>query len=250
MLHVATEGSGPPLVLVHGWGMHSDVWLPVLPALAARHTVTRIDLPGHGRSAGRLGTLEAAADAVLAAAPAQAVWLGWSLGGMVATEVAHRAPERVKRLVLVASNPRFVAGADWTHAMAPDVLAAFADGLAANYQATLTRFLSLQFRGVAGAPAILRELRAMLAGYPPQGESLRDGLDILAGADLRPRLAALPVPASAVLGELDTLVPAAVREDLVGLHPPMDVAVISGAGHAPFLSHSEAFLAALAAQLA
>ena len=244
-LHTTVTGDGPDLVLLHGWGLHSGVWSTVLPGLAARYRVTAIDLPGHGRSPGRLGTLAQAAAAVLEAAPDAAHWLGWSLGGMIATAAAAQAPGRVSHLGLVASNPCFVQRPDWPAAMAPEVLAAFADGLEANFEATLTRFLSLQFRGVKGAGDTLRGLRAALAAQPPQAASLRDGLAILRDADVRPALAAFPGPVSAVLGGLDTLVPAGVADALRALHPRLSVVTIDGAGHAPFLTHPKRFLSVI-----
>lgn len=233
-------------MLLHGWGLHSGVWAPVLAGLEARYRVTRIDLPGHGRSPGRLGSIEAAADAVLQAAPERAIWLGWSLGGMIATAATARAAGRIERLALVASNPSFLQRPGWPEAMAPATLAAFADGLEADFEATLARFLSLQFRGVKGASATLRGLRAELAACPPRPESLRDGLAILRDADLRDLLGAFEGPVAAILGSLDTLVPKGLATQLPRLHPGVRVEVLEGAGHAPFLTQPGRFLEALA----
>jgi len=249
-LDATVTGDGPDLVLLHGWGLHGGVWSPVLPRLATHHRVTCIDLPGHGLSPGRLGDVEQAAATVLAAAPPAAAWIGWSLGGMVAAAAAAQAPERVTRLLLVASNPSFVRRPDWPAAMAPETLAAFAEGLAADFEATLTRFLSLQFRGVKGAGDTLRGLRAELAARPPAPESLRDGLAILAGADLRAAVAGYPGRVAAVLGALDTLVPSGVAGSLAALRPDMTITTLAGAGHAPFLTHPGHFLEAVEAWLA
>lgn len=218
----------------------------MLAGLEASYRVTRIDLPGHGLSGGRLASLDAAVDAVLAVAPKAAVWMGWSLGGMVATAAASREPDRVRRLALVASNPSFIQRADWPAAMAPDTLAAFADGLEANYEATLTRFLSLQFRGVKGAGDTLRGLRAELAEAPPQADSLRDGLAILRDADLRDALVRYRGPVSVVLGALDTLVPRDVADAFAELRPDAQIRVLEGVGHAPFLTRPRRFLEMLA----
>jgi pimeloyl-ACP methyl ester carboxylesterase len=49
-LHVESTGSGPPLIVLHGWAMHSGLWVPALPKLASRFRVHLVDLPGHGRS--------------------------------------------------------------------------------------------------------------------------------------------------------------------------------------------------------
>ena len=60
-----TVGAGPPLVLLHGWGLHAGFFSPLLPALARRYRVHAVDLPGHGRSARIVPcTLDAMVDAV------------------------------------------------------------------------------------------------------------------------------------------------------------------------------------------
>ena len=75
-LHVETTGSGPDLVLLHGWGLHSGAWDDVLPRLAASATVHTVDLPGHGHSAEfPAGPFDAAADAIAAVLPESCVLL-------------------------------------------------------------------------------------------------------------------------------------------------------------------------------
>ncbi|MGB5339321.1 MAG: alpha/beta fold hydrolase, partial [Gammaproteobacteria bacterium] len=50
-LYTHTSGAGPDLLLVHGWGLHSGIWDGLAPLLEPHYRVTRMDLPGHGRSA-------------------------------------------------------------------------------------------------------------------------------------------------------------------------------------------------------
>ena len=77
------------LVLLHGWGLNAQVWDCITPQLASHFTLHLVDLPGYGRSGGYGAmSLEAMAQRVLELAPPQAVWLGWSLGGLVASQVA------------------------------------------------------------------------------------------------------------------------------------------------------------------
>ena len=79
------------LVLLHGWGLNAQVWDCITPQLASHFTLHLVDLPGYGRSGGfGAMSLEAMAQRVLEQAPPQAVWLGWSLGGLVASQVAQR----------------------------------------------------------------------------------------------------------------------------------------------------------------
>ncbi|RCX33221.1 pimeloyl-ACP methyl ester esterase BioH [Thioalbus denitrificans] len=240
-----TIGTGPDLVLLHGWGLHSGIWAPLLPALSRRFRVTCIDLPGFGASAPLAGGYDARAlaGAVLAAAPPRAAWLGWSLGGMVALQAAALAPERVTRLLLVAASPRFVQGVDWPHAVSAELLERFCDELARDYRATLGRFLALQAQGSERAREELRGLREILfARGEPALAGLQGGLEILRTADLRPELAALRQPLLWVGGRRDTLVPRRVTEGLLELNEGVETWVVPGAAHAPFLSHPEPLL--------
>ena len=100
--HVETSGSGPDLVLLHGWGLHSGAWAEVLPMLAARFRVHAFDLPGHGHSADvEAGPFDEATDRLAAQVPVGATVCGWSLGGLVAQALACRHPDRVSRLAAV-----------------------------------------------------------------------------------------------------------------------------------------------------
>ena len=49
-LYSQTTGNGPDVVLLHGWGMNSDIWEDVIEELAGSYRITVVDLPGHGRS--------------------------------------------------------------------------------------------------------------------------------------------------------------------------------------------------------
>jgi pimeloyl-[acyl-carrier protein] methyl ester esterase len=232
--------TSPGLVLLHGWGMNTAVW-EGLPASLAGATIP-IELPGHGACPlpETATGLAAWADACLAAAPERAVWLGWSLGGLVALAAALRAPERVAGLVLMTATPRFIQAEDWPAAMAERTLGQFHDGLLSDPAGTLDRFLALQVRGSAAARETLRTLRRELAARPaPDPRALALGLDLLRDCDLRSGLAELACPSLWLFGSHDTLVPAAVAPGVAALLPSARVVVIRGAAHAPFLSHPE-----------
>lgn len=246
-LHAATAGRGPALVLVHGWGLHSGIWAPLLPELRRRFRVTCIDLPGHGASDAPRGcfSLGQAAEAVASAAPRGAAWLGWSLGGQVALAAAL-AGTGIGRLVLVATTPRFVAGPAWPCGMAPATLDAFAASLAADHRKTVRDFLTLQVRGDRRATAALGALRRIVAqGGEPSPAVLASGLDILAGTDLRDRLADVVQHALVIVGERDRLVPAEAGRRLAAGLPQGRFLGLAGAAHAPFLTHPDEFLEAV-----
>ena len=244
-----SQGAGPELVLLHGWGMNAAVWEPLLPRLQQAFRVTRVELPGHGESPPVPGGLHAWAEDCLAVAPARAAWVGWSLGGLVALQAALLQPERVERLALVTATPSFVQRETWPQAMPLAVFDQFAAELNLDPAATLRRFLGLQVKGSEGARELLRILGSALAERPAaRREGLEPGLEILLETDLRERLRDLQVPSQWLFGSRDTLVPVEVGMALQAELPAARVSLIEGAGHAPFLSHAEACLAWLRAE--
>jgi len=245
-LHQQTFGTGKPVVLVHGWAMHSAIWRDFARQLAQRYRVTCIDLPGHGGSEKITPfTLEQISEALVNAVDDErSCWLGWSLGATVVLDIARRYPRRVGALVLLAGNPCFVQRASenstetWP-GMKPALLEQFAAQLAENCAATLVRFLSLQVQGLIDAKGLLKQLKTAVSEYAaPDAETLRGGLNILENADLRGVLAGIDKPVLALLGGRDALVPAAAGPAMRRLLPTLQLHCIDKAAHAPFLSHS------------
>ena len=268
-LHVETLGSGAPLVLLHGWGMHGGVWTDVARQLAEEFCVHVVDLPGHGKSvlplpqagegwgegrcaqpltpcpspANGRGELDAVVAELSAAFPSPITLCGWSLGGQIALHWAAGEPQKVKRLILVASTPCFAERDDWAYGMPRNILQQFAADLERDHAATLRRFLGLQIRGSEGERELLAKLRARLAsGGEPSLAALRGGLDILRDADLRGVLAQIGLPTLVIAGERDKLTPPQASQYLAQAMPKARLVEIGGAAHAPFLSHPEVFL--------
>lgn len=228
------------MVLLHGWGLQRGVWDTVLPQLAGVRTHA-LNLAGHGDAAMVAPyTPDTLATALLATNKiASAHWLGWSLGGLVALAAARAAPQRIAKLVLVATTPKFVQAPDWRHAMPAAQLQQFAAGLSTDYAGTVLRFLSLQVS--AEERPTLRALRATAARTPPTPAALTAGLQLLAATDLRTELAHIAQPVLIVQGTRDKLTLPAAAEFLAAELPNARLRLIDGAGHAPFLSHPTLF---------
>jgi pimeloyl-[acyl-carrier protein] methyl ester esterase len=245
-VHVESAGDGPPMVLLHGFAMHGGLFAPIVDALAQRHRVHVVDLPGHGLSSeSQAMRLASVADAVLAALDLRepATFLGWSFGGLVAQHIAHSRPGAVAALVLACTSARFVASDDWPHAMSADTLARFGDELRVSYRLTLQRFLTLQVQGSDAGRATLASLReALFARSAPSRATLEAVLDILMQTDMRSRAPTIEVPTLVIAGARDALTPAAAGAWLAAAIPRARYAQIEGAAHAPFLSHRDAFL--------
>lgn len=242
-MHIEQRGNGPDLVMLHGWSMHSGVWHELAERLAKRFTLHLLDLPGHGRSDWQKQGFDP--DNLLPALanklPQSALWLGWSLGGLISLAFAQRYPERVSKLSLMAATPRFIETHDWPCAMQSEVFENFAASLDVNQQQTLQRFLMLQAKGADRSRATIRELSERLATqHAPEPEALHAGLDCLLKWDLREALAGLNCPVQMLLGSRDTLIPVAMPDYARELQPSLQVAMLEGLGHAPFIAQPAA----------
>ena len=240
-------------MLLHGFAMHGGLFAPLLPALIPRFRVHVVDLPGHGWSAPMatpdLAGMVATIDAATAAIGEPVVVVGWSLGGQVALQWALARPDRVRRLVLVATTPSFVTRDGWPSAMAAETLARFGDELRVAYRLTLLRFLTLQMQGSerwpahAGAAASepVRARRAVAARRSLRRSTCwrRRICDRRLPASRRPRSSS---PARATRWCRSRR-----RARWLRRLPHATHTTIAGAAHAPFLSHPAPFLDALAA---
>lgn len=252
-IHIETTGSGPNLVLLHGWGMSGAVWQPVVKKLSKLFTLHIVDLPGMGLSRPTEPYhLHIIAEKVAEMLPASVDVIGWSWGGQVAMRIALDQPDAVRRLVLVGSSPCFVnkeefmTQAEWTSGIDPEVFRGFAESMDKDYHKTLTQFLTLQCMGDIGARLTIRLLRKKLEERPaPTTQTLQKALDILLETDLRAEVERLRKPTLLIHGDRDTLAPVQAAHWMMQNLPVGYLRVISGASHAPFLSHQEQFVEAV-----
>jgi pimeloyl-[acyl-carrier protein] methyl ester esterase len=209
-LYTEVAGTGPTLVLLHGWGLNVRVWDGLVAALCDRFRIIAVDLPGHGRSPWlpERSSLEDQAAQVaetVADITSEYSLLGWSLGGQMALRLAagqrsaghspdHSAEHAastgralpdatVNRLVLIAATPRLVAGPDWPHGAPPGRLTAQAAGLRTDYRRTVSDFLELQVRGSSGGAEALEQLRAALFAHGDRSAPSMNGHSASAGPE-------------------------------------------------------------------
>lgn len=246
-IHIETYGKGQPLVMVHGWAMHTGVWRSFAQQLGQHHQVICIDLPGHGRSeALESFTLDAVSCALLQAIPVERFdLLGWSLGATVAMAMAERAPERINNLLILAGNPHFVKASDWPGVKA-ETLEGFAELLKTDLTQTLMRFLALQVNGLSHGKQLLQTLKQAVQECPaPETKVLQAGLHVLKHSDLREFVLRKHLPIKMIMGDRDTLIPVDCAERIKQINANVDIQILKGAGHAPFLSHPDVLVAAV-----
>ena len=243
LLHIESCGQGEDVVLLHGWGMHGAYWQQLVNSLKDNYRLHCIDLPGHGKSEYQgQQQLDEFVSSIMQTIDSQTQrsfhLIGWSLGGLISQRLTQLYPDRVKRLLLIASTASFVQRDNWPHAMREQVLKGFADNLLQEYKTTLNRFLALQVFGSDNQKQELRKLKAKLYSRgEPHRAALQAGLALLQSVDMRSELTSLDLPVMLLGGERDTLVPQTALSDMAGLLIQAEVHIIKGAGHAPFMSH-------------
>ena len=253
--------------MIHGWGMNSGVWKSLRPALEADYFMHWVDLPGYGVNSNVIAnSMEEIIGLILPTIPDNAHLLGWSLGGLVAQAIAdeidqNNHPHTLKSLTLVASSPKFSQSDSWKHAISHNVLTNFSNNLQDDIQGTLKRFVALQFMGIKGAKELQRtlidEILINTSNYKsgkkgggdkintntPHYHALNLGLEILKGADYRK--ASHQIPKHWILAGKDRLIPPAVINDLKFLCSDDQITLLDNAGHAPFMTHPEEFIASM-----
>jgi len=207
-LPVESIGSGIDLVLLHGWGLHSEFFRPWLPLLVPHCRVHLIDLPGHGLSpdCAPYSLAAMAREVARAMQPLSARYAvaGWSLGGAVALRLALDHPDAVSHVVTLASSPRFLRAEGWPHATIPHALELLRSGLARDYAATVAQFFELNlaatYRGLSGELALLARRRPV-----PTATALNQGIALTSAVDLRSEVGQIQAPLLAISGRLDRL---------------------------------------------
>lgn len=210
--------------LLPGWGLGVAPLLPLADSLSHAHEVQVLPLP-------ECESLEQALDVLDTQIPADSWLAGWSLGGMLATALAHRRGRGCPGLITLGSNACFVARADWPQAMPERDFKNFSRRAARDWAGTLGRFelLCLQGEDVAAAVSMDR-----VTAKPAQVASLA----WLAQLDNRIAITELQCPQLHLLAEQDALVPVAVADAVRRLNPQAQVDVLSGS-HAFILTRHQ-----------
>lgn len=205
MLYINTIGQGQNLVLLHGWGFNADVFKPLIDRYSHAYRISVIDLPGHGRSDEVSGGLDHWCDEIIKIMPKNPILVGWSLGGLLAIKIATRIP--VKKLVLIASTPKFVKSNNWEFGIGEQNFKEFSNNLNLNLSKGLKRFVSLQSTN----KQTIKILNQSIDRFPATRSALNQGLKILLHTDLCDEFLDLSIEKQVILGKKDTLVPNTIK---------------------------------------
>jgi len=252
---VLESGDGPPVVLLHGQGGWSGMWLPVIPDLMKTHRVIAADLPGLGASEVPDGPPDAARvlawlDALIqCTCPSPPALVGASLGASIAARFAIAHPDRLSRLVLAA------AGSLDRFRPAPGVVLALIRFIARPSERTQQGFLRQVTVDPARVRALLGERWEASQAYnldrartPSVRAANRRMLRELGTKTIPPEdLARIAVPTSLIWGRHDRVMRLRIAEEASARYG-WPLHVVEDAGHFA-VEQPEAFREALRAAL-
>jgi poly(3-hydroxyoctanoate) depolymerase len=231
-LRVRRSGTGPPLLLINGLGGTLEMWQPLVDRLEGREIIT-FDLPGVGASAmarrplRMRGVVAVVAEMLRVLGYARVDVLGYSLGGAVAQELAHRHPERVDRLLLCATSPGMPS-------VPPHPIAGWLMLTPARYYDPWAARIIVPVIAGGRTARDQRALDADLAHrlqHPPNPLGYAMQLFAFAGWGSHRWLAQLPQTTLVLHGDDDPLVPLVNARYLARSIPAASLHVLEGAGH-------------------
>jgi 3-oxoadipate enol-lactonase len=216
------------VVLCGSLGATAAMWEPQAPVLAGRDVV-RIELPGHGTAPLReLDGIDELAEHAAAAVEGPFVFVGLSLGGAVGMRVAAKNPERLKRLVLACTSPRFGEAVQWRERAA----LVRREGLSAIVDAVMARWFAPDF----GALALYREMFLSV-----DAEGYARCCEALAGWDGSDDLERVSCPTLVIAGADDPTSPPAHAEAIASRVRGARVVVIDDARHLANVERPDSF---------
>lgn len=209
------------IVCLPGWGMKGAIFSPLVEALAPT-TCTVVEWEG-------IESVDCFRKRAEQALTAPSLLIGWSLGALVALEMAAALPERVTGLVLISGTSRFVTDGGYLAGWHPRIVERMKKQLQRHPEETIASFLaSLWAEGETGDISLFM--------HRDRVEELTIGLDYLLTADARPLLAALHVPVLLLHGENDAICPPEAARYIANHIPHAELVIFNNTGHVPFLT--------------
>ena len=237
-------GAGPAVLLIHGWNGNRTFWTRQVQALRDHHTVITVDLRGHGESSRprtgySVASLATDLEQLVRAlrVPHIAV-VGWSLGGMVALELARKLGERASALALVCTTPGALTDPKNPNAVPPERVAEMRAGIQADSRDFIRGFAPGLFKDGAASPLLPWAISEMVKTPSHVVEAC---FEAIAAFDVRKWLKDLKVPTMVLHGRHDALLAFAGGEVLQKTIPKAKLTAFENSGHSPFLEETDAF---------
>ena len=244
-------GSGPAVLLIHGWNCNRTFWERQVTHLRDRFTVVTVDLRGHGESSRpqkgySIGALAGDLEQLVRALRVPRIALvGWSMGGMVALELARRLGDRASALGLVGTTPGGL-GDPKSPFQQTEVAARMRAGVAEDFRGFAREFVAGCFAAGRESPLYPWALGQVQKTAPQVAAAC---LEALLAFDARAQLKQLKLPTTVVHGRGDQVLPLAGAEHLAKHITGAELVVLEQSAHCPLLEEPERFNETLLALL-
>ena len=182
-----TLGKGEDVVILHGWGCNHQHMQPVAEHLSKKYLVSNFDLPGRGKSVWNpnIETIHDIADQLLPHLPANAIYVAWSFGGLIAMSIAARFPERVKKIVGITTTPKFIEDNNWPGFPKPGFIAAFDEIGKVGFKPFMTQYYDNEFSYCTQKPKAYDDLLEILNNDATDIDIILKGININSIPDIK-----------------------------------------------------------------
>ncbi|SPF32689.1 putative Carboxylesterase [Syntrophobacter sp. SbD1] len=217
------------VLLISGWAHGAEAMQPMARAMSKSYLVTSFCLNELGVNKGQAGKISDYARGIALHLDTPAFIVGWSTGAVAALEAAANYPGKVAGLVLLSATARFCSNNEYAAGVRPAVLRAMIRGLSKDPEAVIADFLSEAFypMNIPEDELARRTQNTLRQGTQP----LIDGLEYLAGVDLRGALPAITASCLVVHGGQDRIVPWQAAQYLASNLPHSEAEFLPSAGH-------------------
>ncbi|MFT8229586.1 MAG: pimeloyl-ACP methyl ester esterase BioH [Enterobacterales bacterium] len=240
-LNHKTIGNGKiNIILLHGWGINSIIWSNIIEILKYHFTIHIIDLPGYGNNKYQQLNIEQISNIILDTVSKKAIWLGWSMGGLIATKAAIIKPKYILGLITVSSSPYLFEKKNWP-GIKLSQMQKFMYQLNNQFFDTIYKFLNFQISKISYNNTKFNIIKDIHLLKKPSQKTLYDGLNLMYKNDLRVECKKINVPFLRIYGYFDNLIPYKIAYLLDKIIPKSKKIIIKNAIHAPFISHKKYF---------
>lgn len=212
-----------PIVILNGWAGQQIFWQELLDSLPGK--IELINVCDYLVSS----DFNKITKQIVKLIPNNVNLIGWSLGGQVALSIAAKYPNKIKKLITISTNPKFIAQDDWP-GMYKETFADFYHRFVNEPVETVNYFFRLQLMGI-------KNLKRFIAQLPQvkniNVDKLKHGLQILQKIDLRNLIQDISVPNLHIYGKRDRLVPHQISAHI------KNAKIIANASHMPFFTHAD-----------
>lgn len=213
------------LVFLPGWGFKASIWQSLIEALQVDMPIVLAD---YAHLAGT--DLDSITAKIIEQIPDNSIIIAWSFGGLLALNMHKLFPDKCKKLILLAATPKFIANESWS-GMKPEFATDFLAKMQQNNLLQQTYFLKLvQF------PIRSSTVRDYLNAHCFNSNEHSAHLPVFFQQDLRQEYNQITIPFLHIMGDRDVITPVS-EQALTNLNHQVNIKVLPGAGHIPFLTH-------------